>query len=179
MEYNLRHIKSSNQLLNTILFPGTLLPSTYTNESFPCNDTFDILQSSSSSRLSPFLVFIPIVSERSYNSSQRAPIAIPALLCIAPNNEGDYFIIHFHAYSCDIGEISFNAELESHHCRSHYLIVEYPGFGIAVGFPTEHEVNRISRLVYDYVIHTLRVPYDRIVIFGRSIGINIIYLTYT
>ena len=174
MEYNLRHIKTTNQLVNTIIFPGSVLPSSYSNASFPINDTLAILENSSNEsrdlRLSSFLIYIPIVSERVFHSSSKAPIAIPALLCLAPNNQADFFIIHFHANSCDIGEISFCADLESLHCNSHYLILEYPGYGIAEGFPSEHEINRISRIVYDYIISNFDIPSDRIIIFGRSIG---------
>jgi acetyl esterase/lipase len=97
-------------------------------------------------------------------------VAIPALLRMAHRNEADFFIIHFHANACDVGDLSSCANTESNYLNAHYLIIEYPGYGVADGFPSEYEVNRIARIVYDFVVTQLEVPSYKIVIFGRSIG---------
>jgi esterase/lipase len=62
----------------------------------------------------------------------------------------------------------------AHHIREqfhvHVLVVEYPGYGICPGVPSEASVNRNARACFRYVLETLKWPLDSIQIIGRSIG---------
>lgn len=158
----LDYIKSSNQLVNTIVFPGSVLFSSYDSQSF--------LPRAGNITSAPFLVYIPVRPSLVLPSSSRSAVVIPAILRVAHQNKADFFIIHFHANACDIGDLTFCANTESEYLNAHYLIVEYPGYGTADGSPSESEVHRVARIVYDFVVTQLAVPKNRIVIFGRSIG---------
>jgi pimeloyl-ACP methyl ester carboxylesterase len=99
-----------------------------------------------------------------------APKYIPALLHVAEGNQANITVIHFHGNACDIGEVGICAQSEGYTFMAHYLVVEFPRFGIADGFPSEPVINQMAFAVYEYVVNKLNVPHDRIVIVGRSIG---------
>eukprot|EP00981_Chlorochromonas_danica_P000659 scaffold146_cov171-Ochromonas_danica.AAC.8 len=80
------------------------------------------------------------------------------------------FCIHFHGNACDIGQVSICAARESSALHAHYLLVEYPGFGLSNGYASEVTVNQIAISVYNFVHQELKIPSDRIVLIGRSIG---------
>ena len=81
--------------------------------------------------------------------------------------------IHFHGNACDIAQIKICAERESYCFNAHYLLVEYPRFGISDGFPCEVTLDEVSKSVYDFVTNNLKVPHSRVVLLGRSIGTGI------
>jgi hypothetical protein len=95
---------------------------------------------------------------------------LPALLQSPAGEKGDKFCIVFHGNACDINQVSYIAENESKKLNAHYLLVEYPGYGIAKGSPTEESIRIIAMDVYNFVTITLKVPHSRIMIMGRSIG---------
>lgn len=151
-------IKSQNQCVNTIVFPGSLAPSSYTCETF--------LQS-----YNLRLVYIPFKSKSCHCSYfNSAPIYIPALLAINNANRTNLFCIHFHGNACDIGQIALCAQRESQSYNAHYMIVDYPGFGLSEGFPNETVVNEMAIAVHEFVVHSLNIPFQHILIIGRSIG---------
>lgn len=69
-----------------------------------------------------------------------------------------------------MAQIATCALRESKAFGAHYMIVEYPMFGMAQGQPSEVLVNALAEQVYRFVVDTLRVPPCRIVLVGRSIG---------
>lgn len=152
-------IKSQDQLLNTILFPGRLANSSYSFETFKNN--YDLK-----------LLYIPFKEKLCTNLSYfyAAPSHIPVILAVNNRFSTNLFCIHFHGNACDIGQISICARLEATAYNAHYLLVEYPGYGICPGHPNEVVMNEVSKIVHDFVIHELQVHYSRIVIIGRSIG---------
>jgi len=50
------------------------------------------------------------------------------------------------------------------------LAYDYEGYGISEGQPSEHAAYEDEVAAYDYLTGTLKIPPDRIVIFGRSVG---------
>jgi fermentation-respiration switch protein FrsA (DUF1100 family) len=50
------------------------------------------------------------------------------------------------------------------------LIIDYRGYGQSTGKPTEQGTYLDARAAWDYLINTRRIPADRIIIFGRSLG---------
>ena len=52
----------------------------------------------------------------------------------------------------------------------HVLGVEYPGYGPVPGNPCEGGVNRHTRAAFNFLTQKLRIPPQRIIVFGRSIG---------
>lgn len=152
-------IKSQNQCVNTIIFPGGMAPASYDTSTFK-NSKYTKL------------IYIPFKSKACSNFSyiSSAPTYIPAILAINKFNKAGLFCIHFHGNACDIAQIAICADRESTAFNAHYLIIEYPRFGIADGHPNEVVLNEISRVVHDFVIHELRVNYKNVVLIGRSIG---------
>ena len=94
---------------------------------------------------------------------------IPAVLSVAGSGAG-VFVIHFHGNACDNGQVGVCALREGYSLNAHYLLVEYPRYGFARGFPSESLLNSIAKSVYDFVVDELRVPPSRIVLIGRSVG---------
>jgi hypothetical protein len=152
-------IKTQNQCINTILFPGRFNPSSYHVHSYA--DLHNLT-----------LVYIPFKRKTctSFGYIDSAPEYIPALLAINAAKTVNFFAIHFHGNACDLGQISICANRESVAYNAHYLIVEYPGYGISDGYPNELLMDEIARCVYEFVVHDLHINYQQIVLLGRSIG---------
>jgi esterase/lipase len=50
------------------------------------------------------------------------------------------------------------------------LIIDYPGFGLSKGIPNKKENSKCASLFLKYLVNTLRINPDNIIIFGESIG---------
>jgi abhydrolase domain-containing protein 17 len=154
-------LKSANICVNTIVLPGCIAHSSYLSDDHPYGNSVDGLK----------LLFIPIETPcASLAECFSLPKFIPVLLNIAAANSASLFCIHFHGNACDIGEVGACATSESYTFMAHYMVVEYPKFGLAEGFPTEAVIDFITRSVYRFVVDVLGVPPERIVLIGRSIG---------
>lgn len=98
---------------------------------------------------------------------------IPAILQVAETNNAPFFVIHFHGNACDAAQVGFLARRESADFNAHYLIVEYPGYGLADGVSTESLLHSVAISTYIFVVDTLKVDPRRIIIIGRSVGTGI------
>ena len=47
---------------------------------------------------------------------------------------------------------------------------EFPGYGIYSGYPTEDQIYSDSLSVYDYMVNTMKISQNNIIVFGRSLG---------
>jgi len=54
--------------------------------------------------------------------------------------------------------------------NTHVLTIDYRGFGYSTGSPTEAGLITDGTVLVDWVLHTLGVPPERIVIMGQSLG---------
>ena len=175
-------MKSNNTFVNTLLFPGHLTRTTYNVdtyvqgreelESLVATKQTVIPRTKLGVSLNLKLLFVPF--KRKYMSCAdllNAPGAfVPCVLAISDNPTTQIFCIHFHGNACDNGQVGVCAIRESYAFTAHYLLVEYPSYGIVGGFPSESIVNAVARSVYDFVVEDLRVPSSQIVIIGRSVG---------
>lgn len=92
------------------------------------------------------------------------------ILYVNPSSHVNKFCIHLHGNACDVGQIAMCAEREGRAYDGHYLLVEYPRYGIADGHPNERILNAVALAVYEFVVGTLAVPPAQVVLMGRSIG---------
>ena len=153
-------LKSCNICVNTLVLPGSIAKSSYcTNDYSNCAESNGLK-----------LLFVPIEDDSFSLGCSNFPKFIPVLLNIGAHNSASIFCIHFHGNACDIGEVGACALSEGYTFTSHYMIVEYPMFGIAEGFPSEAVINSIARSVHKFVTNELKFPSERIVLIGRSIG---------
>ena len=151
-------IKSQNQCINTLVFPGALWHPSYTEETF--HRIVDLQ-----------LIFIPFEGAAATPClAFSAPSSIPALLYVNKSKAANKFCINFHGNGCDVGQISVCAAREGRAFNAHYLLVEYPRYGIADGHPNEAIFNAVAKAVYGFVEQELKVDHSQIVIIGRSIG---------
>jgi len=51
---------------------------------------------------------------------------------------------------------------------------EYPGYGISEGYPCESSSKKCGRLTLEFVVNDLKIPIDRVILFGTSIGTGIV-----
>lgn len=152
-------IKSQNALVGAIMFPGGMSQASYSPETF-----------SSSYNLK--LLFVPFRPSCCNNFAYfvSAPTYIPVLLALNNNPKTNLFCIHFHGNACDIGQVAICAQREAQAYKAHYMLVEYPGYGISNGYSNEVVIDEVARTVHAFVEHELQVHYSKIVLIGRSIG---------
>ena len=78
-----------------------------------------------------------------------------------------------HGNACDAGQAGECAKRESPYFNAHYLVVEYPGYGLADGFSTQSLIEAVLYSVYAFVVNDLKVDPSKIVIIGRSVGTGV------
>jgi len=190
-------VRASNFIVNSLMLPGMFLESSYTYDDFPYIDlmaspeqqrnieagrpnytprvkyTDKVIRTTQNIIYPLRMIFIPVdfstmpLADRVLNSPGSH---IPAVLQISNHNMASTFIIHFHGNACDAAQVGAPARVESRMFNAHYLVVEYPGYGLAQGASSESMLNSIAFSAYLYVIKDLGVPPDRVVIYGRSVG---------
>lgn len=152
-------LKSQNQCINTVMFPGSIAPSSYHPESFLRNHNTR-------------LIYIPFKRPDCFPCAYAAaaPTHIPAILAINPSLSANLFCIHFHGNACDIGQIAVCAQREGNAFNAHYLLVEYPSFGFCNGYPNEVVMDEVAIVAHQFVVREFLVPSSQVVLIGRSIG---------
>ncbi|EKX47008.1 hypothetical protein GUITHDRAFT_107353 [Guillardia theta CCMP2712] len=78
--------------------------------------------------------------------------------------------IYCHANGEDVGILHEAGKWISDHLGVHFIIPEYPGYGMAPGQPNELSVNRNIRAAYEFAVHGLQWDPSHIIFVGRSIG---------
>lgn len=118
------------------------------------------------------LIFIPFLGDltTTLTSCMAAPTYIPALLHINTSGKANKFCLNFHGNACDVGQISLCAEKEGRAYNAHYLLVEYPRFGVSDGHPNEVTMNAVAKCVHSFVVKEFKVAPSDIILMGRSIG---------
>lgn len=135
-------------LVSRIIFP--VPQATYTEESFAED-----------------LVWIPKVRQAgtvSVDDTQR----VPCLLLPSPSAR--FLIIYFHSNAEDLGRCRNFCHQLRHQFHVHVLAVEYPGYGLCPGTPSDVTVTENAFAAFYFVRDALRWPLDSIKVFGRSIG---------
>ncbi len=98
----------------------------------------------------------------------KAP-CIPCLFLPAkhPTNK---ILIHFHGNAEDVGLTRDLLKLLRKELRVHVLAMEYRGYGVYTGSPTEGSLLQDAELLYLYVTTVFRFAPQNVILFGRSIG---------
>jgi len=95
----------------------------------------------------------------------------PCLLFCPPSKRTYYVILYFHGNGCDLGGIGRLLWSIMRKLQVGIVAPEYPGYGLSEGAtPCESSVKHCARLTLEFVVNKLKVPLERIVIFGTSIG---------
>ncbi|HEY9806591.1 MAG TPA: alpha/beta hydrolase [Candidatus Obscuribacterales bacterium] len=86
-----------------------------------------------------------------------------------PNPQARYTILYSHGNAEDLGDIE--ATLNTIHDAGFAVFAyDYRGYGTSQGRPSEQHAYQDADAAYSYLTQTLKVPGDRIIAFGRSVG---------
>lgn len=87
-----------------------------------------------------------------------------------PFRHARFLFIYFHANAEDLGLCHTFCTIIRDLFQVHMLAVEYPGYGICPGSPTEEGIRANAQAAVRFALDTLKWPSDGIKLFGRSIG---------
>ncbi|CAK9043822.1 unnamed protein product [Durusdinium trenchii] len=93
---------------------------------------------------------------------------VPCLLNVYESSR--YLVIYFHSNAEDLGLCRWFCRFMYEQFQVHVLAVEYPGYGVCPGRPTPEGVIANAHAALQFVHKTLKLPLDRILVFGRSLG---------
>jgi pimeloyl-ACP methyl ester carboxylesterase len=83
-------------------------------------------------------------------------------------------IIHFHGNAGTVGAAIRPVYLRSlsaaHPSKIHILTIDYRGFGLSTGSPSEEGLITDGLAAVDYALQELQIPADRIALVGQSLG---------
>ncbi|GAB5364149.1 hypothetical protein AAMO2058_000943900 [Amorphochlora amoebiformis] len=81
-----------------------------------------------------------------------------------------HLFLYSHGNASDLGTIYYESQKLSNFLNVHFIAVEYCGYGLYPGEPSEEKINVGLEKVLRYAITELKIPPNRIVLFGRSLG---------
>eukprot|EP00930_Biecheleria_cincta_P018338 TRINITY_DN14323_c0_g1_i1.p1 TRINITY_DN14323_c0_g1~~TRINITY_DN14323_c0_g1_i1.p1 ORF type:complete len:417 (+),score=71.76 TRINITY_DN14323_c0_g1_i1:107-1357(+) len=133
-------------LFSKLLYP---VPSpSYTVDSFPGE-----------------LLWIP--KSLDYSSCDKAD-CVPGIFVNCPNAR--YLVVYFHSNGEDAGlAYPFAAGLKKI-LEVHVLVMEYPGYGLCPGKPSEESLHAVADLAFEFATKVLKVPPGDVIVLGRSLG---------
>ncbi|MEH2377219.1 alpha/beta hydrolase [Nostoc sp.] len=85
------------------------------------------------------------------------------------NNQAKYTILYSHGNSEDLGEIKQILE-KLHAWGFSVFAYDYRGYGTSQGNPTEKGAYEDINSAYNYLTQNLKIPAERIILLGRSVG---------
>ncbi|MDF5738930.1 MULTISPECIES: alpha/beta hydrolase [unclassified Nostoc] len=85
------------------------------------------------------------------------------------NNQAKYTILYSHGNSEDLGDIKEILE-KLHTWGFSVFAYDYRGYGTSQGKPTEKAAYEDINSAYNYLTQNLKIPPQRIILLGRSIG---------
>jgi abhydrolase domain-containing protein 17 len=86
-----------------------------------------------------------------------------------PNSQSTYTVLYIHGNAEDLGDI--RPVLERLHRQGFSVFAyDYRGYGTSNGTPGEANAYQDADVAYTYLTQQLKIPADRIIIYGRSIG---------
>lgn len=95
--------------------------------------------------------------------------SVPCLML--PYESARFLIIFFHSNAEDLGRCRWFCHFLRDQFQVHVLAVEYPGYGVcAEQAPTRETVMSNATAALQFVTQALKLPLDRVKLFGRSIG---------
>ncbi|MDZ8065451.1 MAG: alpha/beta hydrolase [Nostoc sp. DedQUE08] len=85
------------------------------------------------------------------------------------NNQAKYTILYSHGNSEDLGDIKQILE-KLHAWGFSVFAFDYRGYGTSQGKPTESHAYEDINSAYNYLTQNLKIPPERIIVLGRSVG---------
>lgn len=79
-------------------------------------------------------------------------------------------IIYFHGNAGNMGHRLQNVTGLYFTCRCNILLIDYRGYGLSTGAPTERGLRADARATFDYLLTRHDIDLNQICIFGRSLG---------
>lgn len=79
-------------------------------------------------------------------------------------------VIYFHGNAGNMGHRLQNVAGLYATCRCNILLVDYRGYGLSTGTPTERGLYADARATFDYLMTRHDIDLNQICIFGRSLG---------
>jgi fermentation-respiration switch protein FrsA (DUF1100 family) len=118
------------------------------------------------------LIFQPprsgVAPDKDMTMLQVTPEIKIAILSL-PQPEAQYTILYSHGNGEDLFDLkSFLREFNLHGCA--LMSYDYEGYGASQGQPGEKNAYRDIETVYRYMTTALKIPPERIIVFGRSVG---------
>jgi fermentation-respiration switch protein FrsA (DUF1100 family) len=86
-----------------------------------------------------------------------------------PNPASKYTILYIHGNAEDLGDIQPVLQ-QLRDIGFSVFAYDYRGYGTSQGKPSERNAYRDLEIAYNYLIQQLRVPAQRIIAYGRSVG---------
>lgn len=122
--------------------------------------------------LSGPMMFLPNYgSRRAPEGLLRIPLANGGSLAALylPNPTARHTLWFFHGNAEDLGDLEpFLREI--HRQGFAVFAVDYPGYGLSTGTPSESSIFETTNAASRYLQDTLRVPLARTIVYGRSLG---------
>jgi alpha-beta hydrolase superfamily lysophospholipase len=88
---------------------------------------------------------------------------------LAPHDDKSPVIFFSHGNAEDIADYEWLFD-EWNQAGCGVFAYDYPGYGISEGSPTESSVNDATSKAWKYLHDSLRIPAERVIIVGRSVG---------
>ena len=85
------------------------------------------------------------------------------------NPEAKYTILHAHGNASDLGMIKPRME-QLRDIGLNVLAYDYRGYGTSEGQPSEQNAYKDIDTAYKYLTQELKIPPEKIILFGRSVG---------
>ncbi|MFI5336943.1 MAG: alpha/beta hydrolase [Opitutales bacterium] len=86
-----------------------------------------------------------------------------------PNPAARHTLWFFHGNAEDLGTLE--PYLHELHARGYAVFaVDYPGYGLSTGKPSEKSIQASAAVAARYLQDTLHVPLPRVILYGRSLG---------
>ncbi|MEO1184922.1 MAG: alpha/beta hydrolase [Cyanobacteria bacterium J06636_27] len=85
------------------------------------------------------------------------------------NPEAKYTILHAHGNASDLGMIKPRME-QLRDIGLNVLAYDYRGYGTSEGEPSEQNAYKDIDTAYNYLTQELKIPPEKIILFGRSVG---------
>jgi pimeloyl-ACP methyl ester carboxylesterase len=122
-------------------------------------------------------IFVPVPSQfglpfESVNIKTRDSVNLHAYFIRHPGEKGDFLptMIYFHGNAGNAGHRLQNANGIYHNLQCNVLLVEYRGYGLSTGYPSEKGIYVDARSSIDYLFTRHDLDHSQIVLFGRSLG---------
>lgn len=118
------------------------------------------------------LIFLPQpASYKDTKDTIKLPIAKTDLISAIylPNSQAKYTLLYIHGNAEDLGDILPFLE-RLHSWGFSVFAYDYRGYGTSSGRPSESNTYGDANAAYNYLTQQLKIPANRIIVYGRSVG---------